>query len=172
MGVWAKRQRRQYALGTLPADRVAALKGIDFDFKPGRSTKKERLAIQLGLLDALRKRRELTNAQVADLNYLYDEWKRRAEEGIKTPVHGNKLDDMSNKFNVRWMQKFEELKEFQVCDYCFHKLTFSVNKLNLLDLPVVLCTRLPRNNMDTLACLNQSYGMMLMVMSIEPWQNG
>lgn len=118
LGKWVKRQRRQYATDQLPADRVAALTEIGFDLKPGNITKVERLEIQLGLLDSLRKRRELSNAQVADLNFLYDEWKRRGEEDKRgKPINvkrDNTFDNSQNKFDVRWMEKFDELKQFQM----------------------------------------------------------
>ena len=54
--------------------RAAALRGIGFSFTPGAPTKDEKLEVQLGLLDTLRKRREVSNAQVNDLNVLYDKW--------------------------------------------------------------------------------------------------
>ena len=116
LGKWVKRQRRQYTTNKLPPERVAALEGIGFDFKPGAPTKIERLEEQLGLLDALRKRRELSNAQVHDLDFLYNEWQRRAaEEGNPKPAHAqNGKEDPNNKYNVKWAQNFEELKQFQV----------------------------------------------------------
>ena len=115
LGKWVKRQRRQFATDQLTPDRVAALTEIGFDFKPGNASKGERLEIQLGLLDSLRKRRELSNAQVADLNFIYEEWKRRGDEDkVAKPIHAKKEADATNKFNIRWMEKFEELKRFQV----------------------------------------------------------
>eukprot|EP00986_Skeletonema_menzelii_P015422 scaffold11724_cov148-Skeletonema_menzelii.AAC.7 len=115
LGKWVKRQRRQFATDQLSSDRVAALTEIGFDFKPGNASKSERLEIQLGLLDSLRKRRELSNAQVADLNYIYDEWKRRGDEDkVAKPIRVKKDAGEQNKFDVRWMEKFEELKQFQV----------------------------------------------------------
>lgn len=114
LGKWVKRQRRHYAIDKLPPERLSALKEINFEFKPGNATKEERISVQLGLLDALRKRRELSNAQVADLNFLYDEWKRRAEEGVTVPVHVQNSEEGKNKFDLKWMQKFEELKDFKV----------------------------------------------------------
>ena len=116
LGKWVKRQRRQYTTNKLPPERVAALEGIGFDFNPGAFTKDERLDVQLGLLDALRKRRELSNAQVHDLDFVYNEWQRRAaEEGNSKPVHAqNGKEDPNNKYNIKWAQNFEELKQFQV----------------------------------------------------------
>lgn len=115
LGKWVKRQRRQYSTDQLTADRVLALTEIGFDFKPGNASKVERLEIQLGLLDSLRKRRELSNAQVADLNFIYDEWKRRGEEDkVAKPIHIKRDSDSHNKFNIRWMEKFDELKQFQL----------------------------------------------------------
>lgn len=114
LGKWVKRQRRQFTTDQLSSDRVAALTEIGFDFKPGNASKGERLEIQLGLLDSLRKRRELSNAQVADLNYIYDEWKRRGDEDkVAKPIRVKKDAAEQNKFNIRWMEKFEELKQFQ-----------------------------------------------------------
>lgn len=114
LGKWVKRQRRQFATDQLSSERAAALTAIGFDFKPGNASKSERLEIQLGLLDSLRKRRELSNAQVADLNYIYDEWKRRGvEDKVAKPIRA-KDAGAQNKFDVRWMEKFEELKQFQV----------------------------------------------------------
>ena len=115
LGKWVKRQRRQYATDQLSTDRVAALTEIGFDFKPGNASKTERLEIQLGLLDSLRKRRELSNAQVADLNFIYDEWKSRGEEDtVAKPIHVKRDSDAHNKFNIRWMEKCDELKQFQI----------------------------------------------------------
>eukprot|EP00574_Skeletonema_japonicum_P003827 CAMPEP_0201722396 /NCGR_PEP_ID=MMETSP0593-20130828/6793_1 /ASSEMBLY_ACC=CAM_ASM_000672 /TAXON_ID=267983 /ORGANISM="Skeletonema japonicum, Strain CCMP2506" /LENGTH=692 /DNA_ID=CAMNT_0048213349 /DNA_START=38 /DNA_END=2116 /DNA_ORIENTATION=- len=114
LGKWVKRQRRQYTTDQLSSDRIAALTEIGFDFKPGNASKEERLEVQLGLLDSLRKRRELSNAQVADLNYIYDEWRRRGDEDkVAKPIRAKKDAEAQNKFNVRWMEKFEELKQFQ-----------------------------------------------------------
>lgn len=114
LGKWVKRQRRQYATEQLSADRVAALTEIGFDFKPGNATKGERLDIQLNLLDALRKRRELSNSQIADLNFLYDEWKRRGEEDkVAKPLHVKRDSDAQNKFQIKWLEKFEQLKQYQ-----------------------------------------------------------
>mmetsp|Transcript_5713 Transcript_5713/g.12971 ORF Transcript_5713/g.12971 Transcript_5713/m.12971 type:complete len:733 (+) Transcript_5713:57-2255(+) len=114
LGKWVKRQRRQYATNQLPPHRVAALEGIEFDFKPGSATKAERLEVQLGLLDTLRKSRELSNAQVQDLNFLYDEWKRRSGERVAKPVHVQKSQDVTTKFDIKWTQNFEQLKQFQI----------------------------------------------------------
>ncbi|KAL3776829.1 hypothetical protein HJC23_011159 [Cyclotella cryptica] len=116
LGKWVKRQRSQFASNALPSDRVEKLKEIGFDFKPGKASKEERTEIQLGLLDALRKRRELSNAQVADLNFLYDEWKRRAESNNNEPVFGRlpPLASLPNKFHLKWERQFEKLKEFKL----------------------------------------------------------
>lgn len=116
LGKWVKRQRSQFASNSLPPDRVEKLEEIGFDFKPGKVSKEERTEIQLGLLDALRKRRELSNAQVADLNFLYDEWKRRADSNNYEPVFGRlpQLSSPPNKFHLKWERQYEKLKEFKV----------------------------------------------------------
>jgi hypothetical protein len=117
LGKWVKRQRSQFASNALSPDRVERLEQIGFDFKPGKVSKEERTEIQLGLLDALRKRRELSNAQVADLNFLYDEWKRRAESNNYEPVFGRvpPLSSLPNKFHLKWERQYQKLKEFKVC---------------------------------------------------------
>ena len=103
------------ATDQLSPDRIAALTEIGFDFKPGNATKSERLEIQLGLLDSLRQRRELSNAQVADLNFLYGEWKRRGDEDkVAKPVHVKISSDGYGKFDMRWKEKFEELQQFKL----------------------------------------------------------
>lgn len=106
LGKWLKRQRRLYSTSQLPANRVAALQAIGFDFQAGHMTKGEKLKIQLGLLDQLRRSRELTQAQVEDLNGLYDEWKRRGTERLGRNGKGYSADP-SNKFNIKWAQNCE-----------------------------------------------------------------
>lgn len=110
LGKWVKRQRRLYITKKLQPERLEALKEIEFDLKPGAATKEERLEVQLGLLDALRKRRELSKAQVQDLDQLAEEWKRRATE----PVYGQRGQGGGNKFDLKWAHHFEQLKQFQV----------------------------------------------------------
>ena len=127
---WVKRQKCHYMANNLRPERVAALEDIGFDFKPGNATKQERVNIQLGLLDQLRKRRELSNVQVADLNYLYDEWKRRAEapRAPRKPVHETKSADAAKKtHDGKWDAKFNTLVQFQVGAI----LVFLVNFLQL-----------------------------------------
>ncbi|KAL9190124.1 hypothetical protein ACHAXT_007335 [Thalassiosira profunda] len=109
LGKWVKRQRRAHSQGKLSQERVEALEEIGFSFKPGNATKEEKIEIQLGLLDNLRKRRELTNAQVADLDYLYEEWKARANERAPKPVHAK----AGGKFSAKWQMSYDQLKEFQ-----------------------------------------------------------
>lgn len=126
LGKWVKRQRSQFASNTLPSDRVEKLKEIGFDFKPGKASKEERTEIQLGLLDSLRKRRELSNAQVADLNFLYDEWKRRAKSNNNEPVFGRvpPLGSLPNKFHLKWERQYEKLKAFKVCTVKCDEISF------------------------------------------------
>ena len=116
LGGWVKRQRSQYTSDALSADRIEKLQSIGFKFKPGRQSKDERTELQLGLLDALRNRRELNIAQVADLNYLYDHWKRRAETGSTAPAFGNagRAPLTYNKHDNKWTENFEKLKEFKL----------------------------------------------------------
>lgn len=141
LGKWVKRQRSLYAANTLSSDRVERLHEIGFQFKPGKSSKKERTEIQLGLLDALRKRRELSNAQVADLNFLYDEWKRRAESNSSEPVNAKVAVD--NKFHIKWTKNFEKLKQFKVrlalCELSICKVHFSYNYHLGYSLNMVTC---------------------------------
>ena len=115
LGKWAKRQRHLSSKNELPPERSVALEQIGFDFKPAPATKEERLEVQLGLLDALRKQRELSNAQVEDLNFLFDEWKRRANEPKPKPAFAK---ESNNKFDVKWQQSFQLLKQFQVSSIC------------------------------------------------------
>lgn len=117
LGKWVKRQRRAFSTGKLAPERKAALDEIGFDFSPGAASKDERLAVQLGLLDELRKRRELSNAQVQDLNFLHGEWSRRGQEQISKPVLGaakGSTGKGGNKFNIKWQESFEQLKEFSI----------------------------------------------------------
>ena len=74
LGKWVKCQRRMHTTSKLLPQRAAALERIGFSFAPGALTKDEKLEVQLGLLDTLRKRREISNSQVNDLNVLYDKW--------------------------------------------------------------------------------------------------
>ena len=116
LGKWVKRQRRAFSTGKLAPERKAALDEIGFDFSPGAASKDERLAVQLGLLDELRKRRELSNAQVQDLNFLHGEWSRRGDQ-ISKPVLGaakGSTGKGGNKFNIKWQESFEQLKEFSI----------------------------------------------------------
>ncbi len=127
MGKWVKRQRRQYTQNQLPQGRQVALEEIGFDFKPGTApTREERLNIQLGLLDSLRRRRELSNAQVQDLNCLYDEWKRRGLDRTPKPLLGQDGRSSTNKFDEKWASNFALLTQFQLKEgHCrvpqFHK---------------------------------------------------
>ena len=71
----------------------------------------------MGLLDELRKRRELSNAQVQDLNFLHGEWSRRGLDQISKPVLGaakGSTGKGGNKFNIKWQESFEQLKEFSI----------------------------------------------------------
>lgn len=111
LGKWVKRQRRQYALKQLSQDRIEALEKIGFSFNPGNPTKEEKIEIQLGLLDSLRKRPELTKVQVADLDFVYDQWKGRAKERAPKPIGAARGE---NKFDAKWTAMFEQLKEFRV----------------------------------------------------------
>lgn len=96
LGSWVKRQRTSYTSNTLSADRIQKLTSIGFNFKPGRPTKEEKTQTQLELLDTLRNRPELNAAQVADLDYLYEEWKRRAETNSRvTSVSNTKKSTLS-----------------------------------------------------------------------------
>lgn len=119
LGGWVKRQRSHYASATLAPERIEKLQSIGFSFKPRRQSKDERAELQLGLLDALRNRRELSAAQVADLDYLYDHWKRRAETGSNAPafapgVTGKPMLTNNNKHDNKWTLNFEKLKEFKL----------------------------------------------------------
>lgn len=116
LGTWVKRQRSHYASDMLSAERVEKLNSIGFVFKPGRQTKNQKLEVQLGLLDALRKRNELNASQIADLNYLYDEWKRRGETNSSSIAFGNSSlgSSSNNKHDNKWANNFEKLKAFKL----------------------------------------------------------
>lgn len=117
LGKWVKRQRTLQKKGELDPKRFKMLTEIGFDFNPGHSTRNERLEIQLGMLDSLRKRREFTNAQVADLTYLYNEWKRRGEENESSVQNPNSISvfaSESGKHADKWAANFEKLKAFKV----------------------------------------------------------
>jgi len=116
LGKWVKRQRTLQKKGELDPKRFKMLTEIGFDFNPGHSTRNERLEIQLGMLDSLRKRREFTNAQVADLTYLYNEWKRRGEENESSVQNPNSISvfaSESGKHADKWAANFEKLKAFK-----------------------------------------------------------
>jgi hypothetical protein len=116
LGGWVKRQRSLYASGSLPAERTEKLNSIGFEFTPSRQSKDERIELQLGLLDALRKNSALNASQVADLNYLYDHWKHRAETGSNRPAFGNPGTALAsnNKHANKWAVQYEKLKEFKL----------------------------------------------------------
>ncbi|KAL3773517.1 hypothetical protein ACHAWO_000513 [Cyclotella atomus] len=116
LGGWVKRQRSLYASGSLPAERTEKLNSIGFEFTPSRQSKDERIELQLGLLDALRKNSALNASQVADLNYLYDYWKHRAETGSNRPAFGNPGTALAsnNKHANKWAVQYEKLKEFKL----------------------------------------------------------
>jgi hypothetical protein len=117
LGGWVKRQRMKYASDTLSSDRVDKLKSIGFKFNVGVKSKRERLDVQLGLLDSLRKRTELSVAQVADLDFLYDEWKRRAETNSTKPLFANVAPgslSADNTHVTKWRNTFKKLKEFKL----------------------------------------------------------
>jgi hypothetical protein len=119
LGGWVKRQRSYYASGTLSPERIERLNSIGFEFTPSRPSKDERSEIQLGLLDTLRKNSVLSAAQVADLNYLYDHWKRCAETGSNRPAFGSNPGTASalttnTKHANKWAVQFEKLKEFKL----------------------------------------------------------
>lgn len=119
LGNWIKRQRRMHINNELPERRVQALLSIGYSFGPMMPpTKKERLDIQLGLLDELRKSRDLDEAQVQDLNILYSQWERRGKQGLKGKskrARGSAAGtELTNKHDARWMQNLELLKQYQV----------------------------------------------------------
>ena len=121
LGSWVKRQRTSYTSNTLSADRIQKLTSIGFNFKPGRPTKEEKTQTQLGLLDTLRNRPELNAAQVADLDNLYEEWRRRAESNSSVTSSNKKMPGLSqsglaanpNKHDEKFNGNLHKLIEFK-----------------------------------------------------------